>query len=642
MRKILLLLTWICLASCTSDSLTDEPQQGTPLEIRVDVAAYNQDVDDVATRASVNSGVITSFAPGDDLGIIVTDKSGNVVINNYRFIVQKTGLAYRADEGGNIIASDIYYDKDYTYFAYAPYNSQYNGYQSLDSIIEKHKADIFTLYNDQSTQATYNAADLLVCKKPQPTGTTLRLKFTHAMSLMKIFYNGEASDLTVEKPVELSKMYKPEGSQSYSYIYPPGDGVEVYGTALSKQTVEDEGGEGNKNEIDTYSYWQTRIDLKENGMLYVSIYAQPLVSYKTAGVDMGFPSGCIWANHNLGTETASDQEKRKGKWYDAYGNVREDLMNSELHACYDRGDYFSWGELETKYERPALLFSEETGRISATADAIVTNSNGTQSVISLISGSEKGYYPETYVDRQYSFAEIDGNIAGTEYDVVRNKLWKGEWRIPNENEVDELMRNCDIRIVDWYYEDNERYAPWIAAKDTVTRSYLNLHPDNSEYFGTDSVRPYRYLVTIFEFKSKINGEVLYFPGGTWSDWSIDMLACNSRNAHGLISTNAYNSDYGGMYYFASSASHSQVDCSSYMEMETTKTVDATTGKITNVKEVMKKSTYTDKKGNTIELMGLTQNGHRYTGMLIRPVYGGKNWNTNTKTRSTIRINVEER
>ena len=225
MRKILLLLTWICLASCTSDSLTDEPQQGTPLEIRVDVVAYNQDVDDVATRASVNSGVITSFAPGDDLGIIVTDKSRNVVINNYRFIVQKTGLAYRADEGGNIIASDIYYDKNYTYFAYAPYNSQYNGYQSLDAIIEKHKADIFTLYNDQSTQATYNAADLLVCKKPQPTGTTLRLKFTHAMSLMKIFYNGEASDLTVEKPVELSNMYKPEGSQSYSYIYRPSEGV---------------------------------------------------------------------------------------------------------------------------------------------------------------------------------------------------------------------------------------------------------------------------------------------------------------------------------------------------------------------------------------------------------------------------------
>ena len=55
---------------------------------------------------------------------------------------------------------------------------------------------------------------------------------------------------------------------------------------------------------------------------------------------------------------------------------------------------------------------------------------------------------------------------------------------------------------------------------------------------------------------------------------------------------------------------------------------------------IKSSTYKDHNGNTVTLMGLTQNGHRYTGMLIRPVYGGKNWNTNTETRGSIRITVE--
>ena len=155
------------------------------------------------------------------------------------------------------------------------------------------------------------------------------------------------------------------------------------------------------------------------------------------------------------------------------------------------------------------------------------------------------------------------------------------------------------------------------------------------------MRPYRYLVTIFKFTSKKNGEVLYIPGGTWSDWSIDMLACNSRSYHGLISTTSYNSDYGGMYYFASSASHDHVDCSSYMELETKKILDEN-GKITGVQAIKKSSSYIDKNGNKIELMGLTQNGHRYTGMLIRPVYGGKNWNTNTESRSDIRINVEQR
>ena len=624
------------LASCTAESITGE-QDKALLEIRVSVAAYNQGINDVSSsRASINSGVITSFAPGDDLGLIVTDQNGNIVVNNYRYMVQKTGNAYRVDESGKVITSDVYFNENYTYIAYAPYNSKYDtGYTSIDSIIAQHKRDLKTLYTDQSKQAQYNAADLLVCKKPMREGTALRLTFTHAMSLMKIFYNGDSADLTVEHPAELSQMYKPAGSETYSYICPPAENEEVYGTALSKQTDE----EG--HEIVSYSYWQTKINLKENGALYISIYSQPTVSYKSAGVDMGFPSGCIWAKYNLGSESAAEFANRHGEWHDAAGELMDSIKNpnSELHSCFDRGNYYSWGELETKYEKPALLFDETTGRIKSTGDAIVVNSSGTQSVTALISGSEKGYYPDTYIDRSYSYASIDGNIAGTEYDVVRNKLWKGEWRIPNENEVDELMRNSTITVAGWYFEDNVRYAPWL--KDPVTGKYINLHPDNSEFFGTDSVRPYRYLVTIFKFTSKKNGEVLYIPGGTWSDWSIDMLACKSRSYHGLISSDSFTSDYGGMYYFASSASHDKIDCSSYMELETRLKFDSN-GKITGVEPVIKKSYYKDKNGNTIELMGLTQNGHRYTGMLIRPVYGGKNWNTNTESRSDIRINVEQR
>lgn len=633
MRKLLLFLTFACLVSCVSGIMQEE--KGRPLEIIVDVAAYNQDVNDLSTKASINNGVFTSFAIGDDLGLFAVDKDGTLIADNYRYVVQKTGNIYRVDESGNVIASDVYYDQDYTYFAYAPYNSRYDGCESIDKIIERYKIVYPSLYADQSTQEKYNAADLLVCRTPQQSGLTLRLSFTHAMSLMKIFYNGESSDLTVEHPVSLSQMYKPDGAVTYSYISLPQNNVEVYGTALSKQTDDEEA-----NDVEYYSYWQTKIDLVENHSLYISIYCQPTVSYKSAGVDMGFPSGCIWANHNLGSESASDLSGRGGVWYDADGNPKKELMESELHSCFDRGDYYSWGELVTKYGQPALLFNTDgsyIGRIRATGDSY----NGTNAVTPLVAGSDKGYYPETYIDRNYSYADIDGNIAGTEYDVVRNKLWKGEWRIPNENEIDELMRNCDIEVYDCYYEDNVRYAQWIAEKDEEG-NYVNLHPDNSEFFGTDDVRPYRYLVPIFKFTSKINGEVLYFPGGTWSDWSIDMLATNSRNYHGLKTAANYGSDYGGMYYFASSASHNHHDCSSYMELETTKLVDSATGKITNVIPVRKRSSYVDSEGKTITLEGLTQNGHRYTGMLIRPVYGGRNWNVNMQTQSAIRINVEER
>ena len=427
-------------------------------------------------------------------------------------------------------------------------------------------------------------------------------------------------------------MYKRDGTSTYRYIMPPQNEMMVYGTAVSKTT----GGEGNDS-INAYSYWQIKVDMKENHSTYVTVSSQPTESYKTAGVDMGFPSGCIWAAYNLGSESADSLEERGGKWYDADGNEKTELMESPLHKSFDRGDYYSWAELYTKYEKPAMLFNED-GSVKAVGDGLTTNSSGVTSTKPLVQGSKKGYYPETYIDRTYSYAQIDGTIAGTEHDVVRKELWKGEWRIPNESEVDELMRNCDISVYDWYYEDNVRYAPWIAEKDENGK-YVNLHANNSEFYGTDNVRPYRYLVTIFKFTSKINGEVLYIPGGTWSDWSIDELACRSRGHNGNFSSTDYSSDYGGMYYFASSASHSQIDCASYMEMETKLTKDAT-GKITNVEAVPKSSVYTDKNGNDITLMGLTQNGHRYTGMLIRPVYGGKNWNTNTTTRSKIFINVE--
>ena len=470
------LLSLACLAACTEDTFME--QGGVPLEIVAEVASYNQGNNDLSTRASINSGVKTTFAPGDDLGLFVVDNNNNIIVDNCKFVFQKTGHCYRVDDAGNVIASDVPYNDNYSYFAYAPYDKAYDHCKSVAEITATY-TDAYNqgAYTDQSTQEKYCAADLLVCKAPVREGTRLRLSFTHAMSLLRIYYNDNYDDLTVDKPVPLGSMFQPAKTESYRYICLPQDGLEVYGTAKSSHT-------DSNDTIPAYSYWQTKVNLKENGSLYVSISAQPTVSYKTAGVDMGFPSGCIWADHNLGAESYADMKKRGGVWYDADGNVISAELDTTLHASFDRGDYFSWGELDTKYDKPALLFSAVTGRISATGDALVTNTNGTQSVTPFIAGSDKGYYPETYIDRTYSYADIDGNIAGTEYDVVRNKLWKGEWRIPNEDEVDELMRNSTITVAAYYYEDNVRYASWIAEKDGEG-NYANLHPDNSEFWGTE-------------------------------------------------------------------------------------------------------------------------------------------------------------
>ena len=629
MKHILyILFVAIAFAACSTDNHLETEKM--PMEISVDVASFAGKTQDVSTRASVNNGIYTTFAEGDDLGVFVVDKSGKIVANNLRYVVAKTGNAYPVDGSGNVVTSKIYYDSEYKYFAYAPYDAQYTECKSVDDIKKIYTSAFNTKYADQSTLEKYCAADLLVCDKPEWTAPRMRFSFTHAMSLLQVFYNGDYSDLTIEAPVTLGKMHLPEGKSTYRYVTLPQNELQIYGTAKSNHTDE--------SEAPSYSFWQTKVEMKENNAILISISSQPTESYKTAGVDMGFPSGCIWAAYNLGSESEADQKKRGGKWYNAKGEERTDLMSSELHKSFDRGNYYSWGELETKYEQPAVIINGE-GKVTAVGDALTTNSSGVTTVTSFIAGSEKGYYPGTYIDRTYSYSPIDGNIAGSEYDVVRNKLWKGEWRIPNENEIDELMRNSDISVHDWYYEDNVRYARWIAEKN-ADGTYKNLHQDNSEFYGTDAVRPFRYLVVIYKFKSKINGEELYIPGGTWSDWSIDELSCRSRNAIGNYhSTTSWSEDYGGMYYFASSASHSDIACASYMEMEANRTIDEN-GYMEPTTPRIKSSTYKDQNGNTVTLMGLTQNGHRYTGMLIRPVYGGKNWNTNTETRSSIRITVE--
>ena len=134
------------------------------------------------------------------------------------------------------------------------------------------------------------------------------------------------------------------------------------------------------SEAPSYSFWQTKVDMKENSAILISISSQPTESYKTAGVDMGFPSGRIWAAYNLGSESAADQKKRGGKWYNAKGEELTDLMSDDVHKVFCRGDYYSWGRLETKYEQPAVIISKE-GKVAAVGDGRTASASGVTSFI---------------------------------------------------------------------------------------------------------------------------------------------------------------------------------------------------------------------------------------------------------------------
>ena len=100
-------------------------------------------------------------------------------------------------------------------------------------------------------------------------------------------------------------------------------------------------------------------------------------------VDLGLPSGTLWAMHNLGAEDPSDY-----------------------------GDYFAWGELEPKEEYTWESY-EYVGAFY--------------------------YIPE--VGSFYSTEEIGDDIAGTEYDAATFN-WGKPWRLPRAEEIVELRRLC--------------------------------------------------------------------------------------------------------------------------------------------------------------------------------------------------------
>ena len=108
-------------------------------------------------------------------------------------------------------------------------------------------------------------------------------------------------------------------------------------------------------------------------------------------VDLGLPSGLKWATCNVGASTPEDY-----------------------------GDYYAWGEVETKND-----YSEKTYAHCKKSSVLGSFLNG---------------------DYKYDFLGTD--ICTTEYDVA-NKKFGGTWRLPTKQDFDELLdeNNCEWKWI---------------------------------------------------------------------------------------------------------------------------------------------------------------------------------------------------
>ena len=107
-------------------------------------------------------------------------------------------------------------------------------------------------------------------------------------------------------------------------------------------------------------------------------------------VDLGLPSGLLWASHNIGATVPEEP-----------------------------GDYFAWGEIKTK-----RLYSRDTYKYYRT-DSL---SDGYTKYCHISSRGYKGYTDTL------SMLELSDDVA--------NVQLGGKWRIPTKEEWLELSRQC--------------------------------------------------------------------------------------------------------------------------------------------------------------------------------------------------------
>lgn len=112
-------------------------------------------------------------------------------------------------------------------------------------------------------------------------------------------------------------------------------------------------------------------------------------------IDLGLPSGTLWATCNVGAEEPEEA-----------------------------GDFYAWGEVETKED-----YSWETYRWCDGTKPSSTNASLTK-----------------YCDRG-GYGLIDGKITLEPEDDVAHQLWGGDWHIPTQEDFQELADYCTIEWI---------------------------------------------------------------------------------------------------------------------------------------------------------------------------------------------------
>lgn len=175
----------------------------------------------------------------------------------------------------------------------------------------------------------------------------------------------------------------------------------------------------------------------------------------------------------------------------------------------DYGDYYAWGETETKsvYDESTYEFYQYIDPVPPTYEE---DADGF--LVQVDPGNRGGY----------QYVNIGEDISGTEYDVAHVK-WAGNWRMPSRSELNALSNQCD-----WTWGSIKN-----SEGETINGYKVSNKSDSSKYIFLPAAG------------SRYNSS-LDFAASNGGYWSSSFDTSKSDRAYGLY----FPSDYHVMSYYS--------------------------------------------------------------------------------------------
>lgn len=399
------------LAACTKEQATVQENEQLNGSESVIATAKDFVMDGTTKTVITQSG---SEAPafawkeGDVIGII--PMNGKTVQSNYEIAEIGSDPKTAVFDGGVWALKE---GKEYA--AYYPFNEQIA--RSGDNL------EFTFLGQTQSANnslAHLGAYDYMYASSVVPAAGKAQFDFNHKISLVRL-------QLTVPKADTFTKAVL----ESEENWFATGASLKLSdGTMTATETVK------------SATINLNNISVAANGVLTVWFATLPTsaLSGQTLSIKLfGSENTCTGEITGLTALTAGSaysyaatlsSEGQKVEYVDLGLSVKWATCNLGANSPEEYGDYYAWGETETKSE-----YSLDTYKFYKSE----TVSEGGFDI------EYKGYtkyVPRSYADHDGFKGFYDGKtMLDREDDVVRVKLG-GKWRMPTRSEIDELISNC--------------------------------------------------------------------------------------------------------------------------------------------------------------------------------------------------------